>query len=95
MFNAAFYDEIFSAENTLRGQSVIQACRFDSSTMTATVAVNGRLLKTANVTKKPITAAQHLHLGSMSNGQHPIWGHIRNLRIWLHPLSDEQMGAIA
>ena len=95
VFDSAFFDEIFSPENTLRDQAVVQIGRFDANTFDVAVAVNGRILKTAQVTKKPVVAGPHLRLGALPDGQYPLWGHIRNLRIWLRPLSDEQLRAIA
>ncbi len=94
VFDSAFFDEVIAPENPLRGQAVVQIGRFDANTFDVAVAVNGRLLKTARVTKKPVVAAPYLRLGAMPDGQYPLWGHIRNLRIWLRPLSDEQLRAI-
>ncbi|MFM5040697.1 phage head spike fiber domain-containing protein [Aeromonas caviae] len=95
LFTASFYDEISAIENALRDQSAIHAARFNAETMRASVVVNGRELRSASVTKQPVTAATHLYLGAAPDGQYPLFGHIRNLRIWLRPLSDEQMKAIA
>ncbi|QXB98610.1 LamG domain-containing protein [Aeromonas sp. FDAARGOS 1418] len=50
---------------------------------------------TSYVATGPLGATSNIDIGAAANGGSPMYGHIRNLRIWHRALTDDQLKAVA
>ncbi len=89
-----FYSEVFDFYNELSGKVVTQGGSFSSDKNEVAIVAGNKILKKEIVNKSEFNPAQ-MFIGNASNMAYPLWGHIKNIRVWNKQLSDEQLKAIA